>query len=151
MPASSDIIMLPTIQKQVWDAGVQGWVWGGWEWWNETTPQGDFPAWLPGSRCNHYAIPKISNGQNLAVRPWNIRGEFAAPGGTWVLKVKVGDSETNFVEYTPTLQAGYFELTLPGIGPDSGVWVWYSAYTHTPAGPGGIINVFNCMRVSTLE
>lgn len=150
MPIAQDIIMLPTLQKQFWNTSLQGWEWSSWDIWDEITTSGD-PSWLPTSRNNHYKIPNHSNGHVLADRPWNIRGEFAAPGGTWVLKVKVGDSDTDFVEYTPTLQDGYFELTLPGIGVNKGVWVWYSLYTHTPAGPGGIIRVHNNMRVFTAD
>ena len=146
MPPSADIISMPSIKVQKFHDG--GWVW------NE-------PAWLPDlisgpptgggletlgiGETHHHKIPGEQQD-----RPILINGEYASPSGEWILKVKVGDSVNNCIEYTPDQNAGTFELVIPGIGANNGVWVWYSYYYHTPQNPYGI-SVHNCIRISTLS
>jgi hypothetical protein len=147
MPASQDIIMLPSIKVQKYHDG--GWVW------NE-------PAWAPDSitgppetgglqflgigETHHHKIPWEAQD-----RPILINGQYAGINGTWVLKVKVGDNVNNCIEYTPQQNAGTFELVIPALGANNAAWVWYSAYVHTPLGPfGGLVHVQNCMWISTV-
>ena len=145
MAASPDLISILEIRVQVYDAATNTYLWHNWwvpQSWTEPF-EGD---WLHQKNVLNIAHFKIPN--KNAVFTWKIKGQYALTNGTWVLKVKVGDSETNCIEYTPTLNNGEWELTLPALGENNACWVWYSHYVHTPANFKGL-KVHNCMRVTS--
>lgn len=142
MPPSADIVSLPSIKVQKYHDG--GWVWNEVAWGPGSVtgpPETGGLQWLPNTY--NFSIP-----WEQSPRPILILGEYAAINGTWDLKVRVGDSSTSFVEYTPQLNAGTFELVIPALGFSNAAWVWYSSYIHTPANMFGI-SVHNCMRITT--
>lgn len=146
--ADGDKVGLLEIRAQAYDAPTNTYVWHPWwvpDSWTVFDPQTD-PGNYYTVNVAHFKIPNKN-----ADFTWKIKGSVLDIGGRWKVKVRVGDTVQDYLEY-PVYpdQNGDFELTLPALGPNNACWVWYSLYQHNPPNINGLV-VHNCMRVRTMD
>lgn len=149
MATGKDVLAFERIKWQVLNNGVWSYTeWQLWEHIQDPPTTGD----LANIGINHVLTWTIPNASE--VKPFKVKGSFAAPGGTWVIKVKIGKNNDPGVvtEYTfpidPATGTFEFEAGDLELGVNDFTWMWFSLYSHTPENPKGIWAA-NAVRIVT--
>lgn len=146
--ASKDLVGIFGVSHEMYDAGTNTYPWigpyGAESWTDFDLAMGDVGA----AGSIYVAHFRIQN--RYADRRWKIHGEVLPNTGDWTIKIRVGNSLADSVEYSPPVQFAEWEQMLPALGENNAVWVWHTAYVHSPANPKGI-TVHNSARVRTMD
>lgn len=150
MALPKDVLAFDRIKWQIFQNGEWQWLtdWQLWDHLQDPPTTGDLKD-LGINYVTTWVIPNASEG-----RPFKVKGSFAATGGTWVIKVKVGKNNDpgSCTEYTfpidPATGVFEFEASDLHLGTNDFTWIWFSAYSHTPQNPKGIWAA-NACRITT--